>query len=149
VSEDEPNRRKPPFIQTILSRNRETGGPNAGTDSSDAGQRFQMRQLTESPDGQTTMIDLLMRSVGDGLRSKDARRRRSAERTALAMERANQRDEENLKIKHALVEQKGGHVDDSIPTGVILLERPSPTGRLSRPELKLNRRRKQKRPDRD
>ncbi|MFT5328580.1 MAG: hypothetical protein ACI8P0_006493 [Planctomycetaceae bacterium] len=108
-----------------------------------------MRQLTESPDGQTTMIDLLMRSVGDGLRSKDARRRRSAERTALAMERANQRDEENLKIKHALVEQKGGHVDDSIPTGVILLERPSPTGRLSRPELKLNRRRKQKRPDRD
>jgi len=45
----------------------------------------------------------------------------------IQMEAANQRDEqhaENLKIKQALLEQKGGHVDASIPCGVVLLERP-------------------------
>ena len=103
-------------------------GSNPGTDSSDDEQRFPMQMLTESPDGsKTTMIDLLMKSVGDGLRSKDARRRRSAERTALQMEKINQADEhhaQELKIKQALLEQKGGHVDASIPTGVVLLERP-------------------------
>lgn len=87
-----------------------------------------MQMLTESPEGcKTTMIDLLMQSVGDGLRSKDARRRRSAERTALQMEKINQADEhhaQELKIKQALLEQKGGHVDESIPCGVVLLERP-------------------------
>jgi hypothetical protein len=90
-----------------------------------------MHMLTKSPDGEkTTMIDLLMQSVGDGLRSKDARRRRSAERTALQMEKINQADEhhaDELKIKQALLEQKGGHVDNSIPTGVVLLERPCVT----------------------
>jgi len=87
-----------------------------------------MQMLTESPDGsKTTMIDLLMQSVGDGLRSKDARRRRSAERTALQMEKINQADEKHadeMRIKEALVEQRGGHVDESIPCGIVLLERP-------------------------
>lgn len=103
-------------------------GSNPGTDSSDDEQRFPMQMLTESPEGgKITMIDLLMQSVGDGLRSKDARRRRSAERTALQMEKINQADEhhaQELKIKQALLEQKGGHVDESIPCGVVLLERP-------------------------
>ena len=51
-------------------------------------------------------------------------------RALIQMEAANQRDEqhaEDLKIKQALLEQKGGHVDSSIPTGVVLLERPCVT----------------------
>lgn len=109
----------------------EGGDPCPTVRMSDDEQRFPMQMLTESPaGGETTMIDLLMQSVGDGLRSKDARRRRSAERTALQMEKINQADEhhaQELKIKQALLEQKGGHVDASIPTGVVLLERPCVT----------------------
>lgn len=100
-------------------------------------QRFETRtseneltQRVSSQSGEASIMERLSLSVLSGLNDEDKRRRGIAERTALAMERANQRDEqyaEDLKIKQALVEQKGGHVDDSIPCGVILLERPSPT----------------------
>lgn len=80
---------------------------------------------------------LMLRNVHIGMMSGDDRSRRIASRTALLMERTNQRDEierlkqeraeADLKLKTAIVEQRGGNVGDSIPTGVVLLERPSPT----------------------
>ena len=104
-------------------------GLNPGTDSSDDEQRFPMRMLTESSDGENLSIrDLLVRSVGEGLRSKNPRIRNIAAKNALQMEKMNQRDEEfaeDLKIKRAVLEQRGGHVgDEAIPTGVVLLSRP-------------------------
>ncbi|MFT5328161.1 MAG: hypothetical protein ACI8P0_006073, partial [Planctomycetaceae bacterium] len=96
-------------------------------------QRFETRtseneltQRVSSQSGEASIMERLSLSVLSGLNDKDKRRRGIAERTALAMERANQRDEqhaEDLKIKQALLEQKGGHVDNSIPCGVVLLER--------------------------
>ena len=100
-------------------------------------QRFETRtseseltQRVSSQSGEASIMEQLSLSVLAGLNDEDKRRRGIAERTALAMERANQRDEqhaEDLKIKQALLEQKGGHVDKSIPTGVVLLERPCVT----------------------
>ena len=103
-------------------------GSNPGTDSSDDEQRFPMQMLTESPDGEELSIrDLLVRSVGEGLRSKNPRIRNIAAKNALQMEKMNQRDEEfaeDLKIKKAILESKGGHTDESVPCGIVLLERP-------------------------
>ncbi len=104
-------------------------GQHAPTDSTNGSQRFPMHLLTESPDGgeNLTMIELAVRAVGEGLRSTDPRIRNIAAKTALQMEKLNQADEhhlENLEIKKAALEQRGGHLNDKIPTGVVLLERP-------------------------
>jgi len=98
-------------------------------------QRFETRTSLEelqtrikAAPAKASMMDLVALSVLGGLNDKDKRRRGIAERTAVAMERANQRDEqhaEDLKIKQALLEAKGGHTDESIPTGVVIFERPS------------------------
>jgi hypothetical protein len=61
------------------------------------------------------------------LKSPNRRTKMIGIRALIQMEAANQRDEQhadNLKIKQALLEQRGGHVDESIPCGVVLLERP-------------------------
>jgi hypothetical protein len=97
-------------------------------------QRFETRtseneltQRVSSQSGEASIMERLSLSVLSGLNDKDKRRRGIAERTALAMERANQRDEhhsDDLEIKRALLEARGGHTDDSIPCGVVLLTRP-------------------------
>lgn len=103
-------------------------GRDAQTDSANSEQRFPMQMLTESPEGDSvTMIELAVCAVGDGLRSTDPRIRNIAAKTALQMERINQADEhhaDQMRLKEAILEQQGGHVDDSIPCGVVLLERP-------------------------
>lgn len=87
-----------------------------------------LQQRVGAAPQKATMMDLLTLSVLTGLSAKDPRRKGIAERTALAMERTNQRDEQHaddMKIKQALLEARGGHTDESIPTGVVLLTRPS------------------------
>lgn len=97
------------------------------------GQRFETRTPKQElvarieRHGDASIMDRLVLSVFCGLESTDDRTVGIACRNAIAMERANQRDEQHaddLKLKQAIVEQRGGHVDESIPTGVVLLSRP-------------------------
>jgi hypothetical protein len=100
----------------------------------DQAQRFETRtseneltQRVSSVPGEASGLELASLELMKCLKSPNRRLKMIAIRALIQMETANQRDEqhaENLKIKQALLEQKGGHVDASIPTGVVLLERP-------------------------
>lgn len=97
-------------------------------------QRFETRtsenelaQRLSSEPGEASAMELAALELMKCLKSPNRRTKMIAIRALIQMETANQRDEqhaEDLKIKQALLEQKGGHVDESIPTGVVLLERP-------------------------
>jgi hypothetical protein len=97
-------------------------------------QRFETRtsenelaQRVSSQPGEASAMELASLELMKCLKSPNRRTKMIGIRALIQMETANQRDEqhaEDLKIKQALLEQKGGHVDASIPTGVVLLERP-------------------------
>jgi len=116
----------------VLIEKAVTGGWLSDEDVQRIETRTSLEEITKrvgAAPQKATMMEMLTMSVLTGLHSKDKRRRGIAERTALAMERTNQRDEQHaadLKIKQALLEARGGHTDESIPNGVVILERPSP-----------------------
>jgi hypothetical protein len=97
-------------------------------------QRFETRtsenelvQRVSSKPGEASMMERACLELMKCLKSPNRRLKMIAIRALIQMETANQRDEqhaEDLQIKQALLEQRGGHVDESIPTGVVLLERP-------------------------
>lgn len=103
----------------------------------DETQRFETRtsenelaQRVSCEPGEASAMELASLELMKCLKSPNRRLKMIAIRALIQMETANQRDEqhaENLQVKQAIIEQNGGVLGETIPTGVVLLERPSPT----------------------